>query len=118
MTVASKMISIWIGTHAIKQYAARVAGRDPETLTKDERARIQKRLLTLYKNSRAVTDTDRAELHIPGNNKHNQSFHLCTVSFSGKCVTVLLICGFDDAHNSQALKLITVIKLRERKADQ
>lgn len=105
--------SIWIGDHAVKQYASRVEQTDPANLTKEDRIRITKHLLSLYQRSKELTESDRVRLKIPSKTKLGQNRYFCTLMQGGKRITVVLVCAFDDAHRSQAYKLVTVYKVKE-----
>lgn len=108
------MTSIWIATHAIKQYAARIEGRDPETLTKEDRIRIKDWLLYLYQRSSVLTRERLKGLGVGVRGKPGDIYHGCSFQSNGKLIALVLVTGYDDAHVSQARKLNTVIKVRHR----
>jgi hypothetical protein len=72
--------SVWIGDHAVRQYAARVEQSDPATLAKEDRIRITKLLLAFYQRAQVLTEANRAELKLPSKTKPGQERYFCTVN--------------------------------------
>lgn len=105
------MKSVWIGVHAIEQYARRVERRDPATLTKDERLAIRGHLLELYRRSKDLREVTNAR----GRVKPGQVRRLCALRFNGRLVLLVLVCAPDDKHHSHAYKMVTVYTLHHRK---
>lgn len=111
------MKSIWIGIHAIKQYAARVEQRDPETLTADDKLTIKGKLLEFYQHSKQLDEQALRKVGYRGRAKPGNLYYVCAFRQDKKRVVLVLICGSDDAHHSGAIKLVTVVKVQHRNAD-
>lgn len=107
------MKSIWIGVHAIEQFAARVERQDVASLTKLDRERIRLALLDLYRNSVLLDDSDRR--YRRSKTRPGEQQRLCHYEYNARRLPVVLICAPDNTHNSGALKLVTVIKVKESK---
>lgn len=107
------MNSIWIGWHAVDQYAERVWQCDHTTLTKEQRDIIRQRLYGAYRRSVIVTEQECRALGLYSKDKPGQERRLCTVRAGSKFVKIVLIIGPDDTHKSGAMKLITVIAVRD-----
>lgn len=105
--------SIWISTHAIERYAKRIAGADPTTLTTEDKARIRNNLLIIYQRSKPLTAQLQTELEIRKVNP-NRVYNVSVFRHKSCRVTALLVCKASDKHTSEALTLVTIIKVKEQ----
>lgn len=106
------MNSIWIGKHAVDQFAARVLGMDSTTLAGPERDAIYRTLRALYHRSAPLNDRDRKQY--PAKQKPGNEFRKCVYTQKDKEVFIVLVIAPDNTHSSGAMKLVTVVKVGER----